>query len=28
MCIGNNILPNHGIVWEAIGQPRKSLPQS
>jgi hypothetical protein len=28
MCIGKNILPNHGIVWEAIEQPKRSLPWS
>jgi hypothetical protein len=25
MCIGKNILPNHGIVWKAIERPRRSL---
>jgi hypothetical protein len=28
VCTGNNILPNHGIVWEAIEQPRRSFPWS
>jgi hypothetical protein len=28
MCIGKNVFPNHGIVWEAIEQPRRSLPWS
>jgi hypothetical protein len=25
VCTGKNILPNHGIVWEAIKQPKRSL---
>ncbi len=28
VCIRKNILPNHGIMWEAIERPRKSLPWS
>jgi len=28
VCIGKNILPNHGIVWEAIEWLRRSLPWS
>jgi hypothetical protein len=26
VCTGKNIFPNHGIVWEAIDWPRRSLP--
>jgi hypothetical protein len=28
VCTRKNILPNHGIMWEAIEQPRRSLPWS
>jgi hypothetical protein len=28
VCTGKNLFPNHGIVWEAIEWPRRSLPWS
>ncbi len=28
VCIGRDILPNHGIMWEAIEWPRRSFPWS
>jgi hypothetical protein len=28
VCIGNNILPNHGIVWEPIERSKRSFPWS